>query len=97
MFFQKTYAYLRPLPSILHDISQQLEVPEIKTVGLSKVSNEANSFKVKQKQNSNILTPNTLPLVLDEQHNRKDEDKKKFVYFLFEFNIKLFIILQNKL
>jgi len=72
----KTYAYLRPLPSILHDISQQLEVPEIKTVGLSKVSNEANSFKVKQKQNSNILTPNTLPLVLDEQHNRKDEDKK---------------------
>jgi len=72
----KTYAYLRPLPSILHDISQQLEVPEIKTVGLSKVSNEANSFKLKQKQNSNIFTPNKLPLVLDEQHNRKDEDKK---------------------
>jgi len=72
----KTYAYLRPLPSILHDISQQLEVPEIKTVGLSKVSNEANSFKAKQKQNSNIVTPNTLPLVLDEQNNRKDEDKK---------------------
>jgi len=72
----KTYAYLRPLPSILHDISQLLEVPEIKKVGLSKVSNESNLLKAKQKQHFNVVTPITLPHVLDEQHNKKDEDKK---------------------
>ena len=68
---------MRPLPSILHGISQLLEIPENEKFFMSKNLNEVSSSEIKPKQSSSNTTISS-PRVLNEQYDSKDNLSKRF-------------------